>query len=517
MIATTPGGPSLHSTSLRIGHRVYPVMLPKLEDPRFHLACVIISLQVLGQAVLGFDLSVAQILVSVGTCALIETLVAFVSRGVIMWPSSALLTGNGVAFILRVPGTEHGDWWSMRGAHIFAAVAAFSLVSKYAVRWGERPLFNPSNIGLVVGFLVLGPQLADPQDLWWGPMSPGIAVTLFVIAAGGLAVTRRLGLLPLAVGFWATFACGTALLAVAGHCITARWHIGPLCDWSFWWVLVTSPEILVFMLFMITDPKTIPTDRHSRLWFGVGVGVLAVLSVAPQTTEYATKVAILMSLSVACAARPVGHRLARSETAIEEPGSRPAARWTHRVRRPLAGVGVAALLSASVLLLNRSAQPPNTDRAEVPEQLAERPEFSPEDLRVPDVSVDDEVVRLDPTMEDAAEALASDVVADLRIEERAIAEGDVRLAASALAGPRLAAAEEMMHTTTAPTTTDYGVESLRVVLHREKASAQSLPFVAAELSGSATVNGRRRNIQTKLVLVQQNGHWLILDEVNRDE
>ena len=26
----------------------------------------------------------------------------------------------------------------------------------------------------------------------------------------------------------------------------------------FWWVLVTSPEVLVFLFFMITDPKTTP-------------------------------------------------------------------------------------------------------------------------------------------------------------------------------------------------------------------------------------------------------------------
>ena len=30
-----------------------------------------------------------------------------------------MLTGNGVAFVLRVPGTVHGDWWSLRGWWIF--------------------------------------------------------------------------------------------------------------------------------------------------------------------------------------------------------------------------------------------------------------------------------------------------------------------------------------------------------------------------------------------------------------
>ena len=42
----------------------YPVLLPKLSDPRLHLAAVIISLQVLGQVAFDFRLSIAQILVS---------------------------------------------------------------------------------------------------------------------------------------------------------------------------------------------------------------------------------------------------------------------------------------------------------------------------------------------------------------------------------------------------------------------------------------------------------------------
>ena len=41
----------------------YPVVLPKLRDPRLHLAATITSLQVLGQVAFDFRLSIAQILV----------------------------------------------------------------------------------------------------------------------------------------------------------------------------------------------------------------------------------------------------------------------------------------------------------------------------------------------------------------------------------------------------------------------------------------------------------------------
>ena len=221
----------------------YPVLLPKFRDPRLHLAAVIITLQVLGQTAFGFSLSIAQILVAIGTCAVLEVGIAFFRQHVVMWPASALLTGNGVAFILRVPGTPHGDWWSLHGAWIFAATAAVSLLSKHLIRWRGRHIFNPSNFGLVVVFGLLGTRLVNPQDLWWGPMSPGLVLTLAVIVTGGLVIVSRLRMLGLVAAFWLTFAACTGLLAASGHCMTARWHVGQVCGGSFWSVLALSPEI----------------------------------------------------------------------------------------------------------------------------------------------------------------------------------------------------------------------------------------------------------------------------------
>ena len=106
--------------TVRIRGTAYPLLLPTLRDPRLHLAAVIVTLQVLGQTAFDFRLSIAQILVSLVTCAVLEVSIAFRRQHVLMWPASALLTGNGVAFVLRVPGTEHGDWWSMNGWWIFA-------------------------------------------------------------------------------------------------------------------------------------------------------------------------------------------------------------------------------------------------------------------------------------------------------------------------------------------------------------------------------------------------------------
>ena len=253
------------------------MLLPSIRDPRLHLAAVIISLQVLGQVAFDFRLSIAQILVSLLTCAVLEMGIAFRRQHVILWPASALLTGNGVAFILRVPGTEHGDWWSMNGWWIFAGTAAVSLLSKYLIQFRGGHVFNPSNFGLVLCFLLLGPEHADPLEFWWGPMSPWLALAIAIIVSGGLAILLRLRLLGIAIGFWVTFVASIAVLAASGHAMTARWHLGPVSDWYFWQVLAFSPEILVFLFFMITDPKTIPSGKAGRRVYAVAIGLLAAL------------------------------------------------------------------------------------------------------------------------------------------------------------------------------------------------------------------------------------------------
>ncbi len=295
-------------TAVVIRGTPYPVVLPKLSDPRLHLAATIVSLQVIGQIGFHFQLSIAQILVALVTCAVLEVAITMRRQHVLMWPASALLTGNGVAFILRVPGTRHGDWWSMNGWWIFAGTAAVSLLSKYLIKWRGNHIFNPSNFGLVLCFLILGRGRANPLDFWWGPMSLWLVLALAVILAGGFLILSRLNLLWLAIVFWLTFAAGIGLLALSGHAMLARWHLGPIEGFHFWLVLVTSPEVLVFLFFMITDPKTAPRSSTQRLVYGMSLGLLAALMIAPTTTEFASKVALLGSLAVVCLAIPILRR-----------------------------------------------------------------------------------------------------------------------------------------------------------------------------------------------------------------
>ena len=452
--------------TLRIRGTSYPVLLPSVRDPRLHLAAVIVSLQVLGQVAFDFRLSIAQILVSLLTAAALEVAIAFRRRRVLMWPASALLTGNGVAFVLRVPGTEHGDWWSLHGAWIFAATSAVALLSKHVVRFRGGHVFNPSNIGLVLAFLLLGAGRADPLALWWGPLSPSLVLALAIIVAGGFAILGRLRLLELAVGFWLAFAAGTGVLAVSGHEMTAPWHLEPIAGAQFWWTLVSSPEILVFLFFMLTDPRTVPASPGGRRAFAVGVGLLATLLIAPHTSEFATKVAVLGALALACAARPL--LLLLRGTPVGALASRAA---PSRPAAAAAALAAAAAFSALVVVAGAPARPGPATAA--PAAAGALPPVT--------VVQTEGLAALDRP---AAARIARDLVAALRLEADALRRRDRGRAATAAGGAWLVElwrriGEGARGPLVVPT---YDVDGVRLALR--PSGGQSPPTVVADLTGT---------------------------------
>ena len=294
--------------TLTLGEHSYPVVLPNVRDPRLHVAAVIITIHVLGQVRLRFQVSVPQILAAVLTCAILEVVLTFHKSRSFVWPASAMLTGSGVALILRVPGTPLNDHWTTHAWWAFAGVAAFSLLTKYVIRYRGSHVFNPSNIGLVLAFIVFGSTRMEPLDFWWAPLKVWMIVAYVVILAGGLLITARLRLLTLVVTYWIALAVGVGVLAASGHCMTARWAFAPVCGFDFWRVIVTSPEVFIFMFFMITDPKTLPAGHVGRAVFGLLVAVVSTLLMAPQTDEFWTKVSLLGGLVVVCAGRPILER-----------------------------------------------------------------------------------------------------------------------------------------------------------------------------------------------------------------
>ena len=73
----------------------------------------------------------------------------------------------------------------------------------------------------------------------------------------------------------------------------------------FWLDICTSPELLIFVFFMMSDPKSAPRNPGARLAYGAATALVAAVLVAAQPTEFGVKVAILASLVVVCSLVPL--------------------------------------------------------------------------------------------------------------------------------------------------------------------------------------------------------------------
>ena len=431
--------------TLTIGAGTYPLVLPNIRDPRLHVASVIITIHVLGQVALGFRVSVPQILAAILTCAILEIALTFRSTKSFVWPASAMLTGSGVALILRVVGTPPGDHWTFDGWYVFAAVAGLSLLSKYVIRYRGSHVFNPSNIGLVVAFVVLGTARVEPLDFWWAPLELPMIAAYAVILTGGLLITRRLKLLALAATFWLALAAGVGLLAGSGHCMTASWAFAPVCGLDFWRVIVTSPEVMIFLFFMITDPKTVPAGRVGRVAFGLLVAATSTLLMAPQTDEFGTKVGLLAGLVVWCALRPILDRVlpepksagddVRSSVRRLVTGDNPTAGLVRVAVR--VGLVVVAVLAVGVGIV-AAGQPARGVIVPDVEEVLHRLPTAIDPATLPAISVSQDVVDFDhqlagPEMQGVVVTLAQ----NLELENQALLRRDATILPTVDHGDRL--------------------------------------------------------------------------------
>jgi hypothetical protein len=292
-----------------------PVVLPKWSDPRLKLSATIWTITILGLTVLSFQVSIPQIAVTVLLCGFVETAVTYRREHVLVWPASALQTGISVAFIFRVAGTRHGDYWSFRGIWYFVLIAVMSLLPKYILRHNNRHIFNPSNIGLAWGLLLIGPSHVFSEHLWWAPLGAPVLVAMAVIFGGAFWVLRQVRMIRLAVTFLATFFVLIGLFAVFGRTYEASWHTGPVGGSFYWLTIAMSPELLIFVFFMITDPQTAPKSELGRSIYAVLTATVAAGLILVQSTEFGIKVAILSSLVLTCALVPAIESVSRRITA----------------------------------------------------------------------------------------------------------------------------------------------------------------------------------------------------------
>lgn len=159
---------------------------------------------------------------------------------------SALITALGLSLLLRT-----GHWYTM------ALAATLAILSKFILRVNHKHFFNPANFGIIAVLLLT-------QDAWVSPGQWGDAgwYGLLFLGAGGLVLQR--------VGRWDTTAVflGTYTLLSAIRNLWLGW------SWDVLSHQLTSGSLLLFALFMLTDPRSIPDARSGRVVWGVAIALL---------------------------------------------------------------------------------------------------------------------------------------------------------------------------------------------------------------------------------------------------
>ena len=150
---------------------------------------------------------------------------------------SPMITSLGLSILLRV---DQG--WVMAFASLMA------IASKFIIQVNHKHVFNPANFGIVSALVLTGGAWVSPgqwgESVWFGVM--------FLIC-GGL-VLRKVGRFDTTIAFLG-FYIGLELLR--------NLYLG--WTWDVWAHRMMSGSLVMFSLFMITDPRTIPNTQIGRL------------------------------------------------------------------------------------------------------------------------------------------------------------------------------------------------------------------------------------------------------------
>jgi uncharacterized membrane protein (DUF485 family) len=162
-------------------------------------------------------------------------------------PASAYITGISVGILLRSPA-----YWT------YALCAALSITSKYALRFRNRHIWNPSNFGICAMLFLASDSVAGLSIQWGNNFA-----SLIVIWVLGSIIVWRARRFHITATYVASFIALSFLRA---------WITGD--PWQAEISPITGPMYQLFIFFMITDPKTTVHSRAGQCAVAFSVAVV---------------------------------------------------------------------------------------------------------------------------------------------------------------------------------------------------------------------------------------------------
>ncbi len=201
----------------------------------------------IGNLSFGILESYSKTLLAIVTAVTAEMVLGRIFLGKWPHPASAYISGISVGILLRSPA-----FWP------YALCSLLSITSKYALRFRNRHIWNPSNFG-ICAMLILASQAVASLSIQWG----NNFASLMVIWVLGSVIVWRARRIHITLTY---VACFIALSFLRAQITGDPWQseIAP----------ITGPMYQLFIFFMITDPKTTVRSRMGQCIVVAGVAVL---------------------------------------------------------------------------------------------------------------------------------------------------------------------------------------------------------------------------------------------------
>lgn len=224
-----------------------------LNDPRDYQILFLSLFLILGIGTRDWTIRPTLILVVMATCLLTQWITVSLLPNPQVKPfqvaslKSAMITALSLSLLLRA---DHYTTMILAGS--------LAILSKFLFQVERKHFFNPANFGIIAALLLTNDAWVSPGQ--WG--DDGWYALLFA-GTGGMVLKR--------VGRWDTTAAflGAYTLLEAIRNAWLGW------TWDVFCHRLMSGSLLLFALFMITDPRSIPNARISRI---IWAGCIAILT-----------------------------------------------------------------------------------------------------------------------------------------------------------------------------------------------------------------------------------------------
>ena len=236
-----------------------------------------VLLAVVGTAT-GWSLVLPHVAAAIAGACGVELLAALLTNRRFHWPTSALLSGAIVAFVLSPATPLVETLW----------VAALATTSKYVLRTARGHIFNPAALALAISI----PLFATGQS-WWGAGGDLPWPFLALVLAGGAIIVDRINKFPLVLTFSGVYFGAFTLVSLADPSAVAEMFRAPFVQ-----------AALFLALFMLTDPPTSPGRSTEQVWIGVLTALTACAAQLLGAGQAYLLIAVLVG-NVALAARRI--------------------------------------------------------------------------------------------------------------------------------------------------------------------------------------------------------------------